>query len=153
MEMRPLIERSVTCQDNNLSLNLSKSKELIVQEAEEAEGTCPNPHRRDCSRESNRLSSLAATWSAMPPRGSLQILPLQHREPPDPLHHGLVQESLSQRQQGPPVHHWGHVHSHPGHLLEMVLEEVPQHHQGPHTPQPRVVHSLIVGQTGSEHEV
>jgi hypothetical protein len=34
-----------------------------------------------------------------------------------------------------------------------VPEEGPQHHQGPHTPQPRAVHTLTVGLTVSEHEV
>jgi hypothetical protein len=38
-------------------------------------------------------------------------------------------------------------------VLETVPEEVQQHNQGTHTPQPRTVHSLSARQTVSERDV
>ena len=75
------------------------------------------------------------------------------------LHHSLVRELLRPLSQGPPadgedgpVHHWDCAPTHPGHLLETVPEEGPQHRQGPHTPQSCAVDSLTKGETVLEHE-
>ncbi|KAM9559260.1 uncharacterized protein ACWYII_012624 [Salvelinus alpinus] len=71
----------------------------------------------------------------IPPWVLSKYYPLHYPEPPHQLHHGLVQELLRPRPQGPPassedspVHHWGRVPTHPGQILETVPEEVLQHH-------------------------
>ena len=82
----------------------------------------------------------------------LTILPLHRQECLDRLHRGLGREFLHPRPQGPPegveegqVQHWDRALIHSRHPLKTVPVEGPQHHQGPHTPQPRAVRSLTVG--------
>ena len=75
--------------------------------------------------------------------GSLQILPLHHRECPDRLHHGLLRKLLCLQPQGPPglgedaSVHPRHIPipTRLGHLLKTVPEEATQHHQETHTRQ------------------
>ncbi|KAI3352071.1 hypothetical protein L3Q82_020888 [Scortum barcoo] len=88
------------CQDNNLHLNVSKTKGADRGLQEEAErGTRPPLHQRDYGGESQQLQvPLGFTSAEETEHGlqdPLQLLQVTHREYPDWLHHRLVQHSCT----------------------------------------------------------
>ena len=141
------------CQDNNLSLNMIKTKEMIVD------------HRRKRTEHTPILIDGAAvvqvesfkflrvhitnklTWSKhtknsreecitkpIPPQETEKIwhgtsdpqkvLQMHHREHPDGLHHCLVWKLLGL--QGTTVYHWVQASCHLGPLYQAVSEEGPK---------------------------
>ncbi|KAI3376226.1 hypothetical protein L3Q82_016729, partial [Scortum barcoo] len=77
------------CQDNNLHLNISKTKELIVDfRRRQRKEPRPPLHQRDYGGESQQLQAAEAQHGL---KDTLQLLQVHHREDPDWLHH-LVQQ-------------------------------------------------------------
>ncbi|KAI3364956.1 hypothetical protein L3Q82_001120 [Scortum barcoo] len=78
-----------SAEDNNLHLNVSKTKELIVDFRKGAErGTRPPLHQRDYGGESQQLQAAEAQHGLKDTLQLLQVHP--SREDPDWLHHRLA---------------------------------------------------------------
>ena len=156
-EVRDLV---MWCQDNNLSLNVIKTKDMIVDYRKRRTEHAPILIDRAVVEQVEFLGvhiTNKLTWSKhtktvvkwarqrIPPQETekictgpqiLKVLQLHHRE-----HHCLVWQLLGLRPQGTtdgtynPVHHWGQASCHPGPLYQAVSEEDPKNCQGLQPPQ------------------
>ena len=96
---------SVWCQDNNLSLNVSKTKELNVDYRKRRAKQAPINIKRAVVEQVENFKFLGGPTTPFPPQATEKIgrdspdpqkvLQLHHREHPEPLHHNLIWQLLS----------------------------------------------------------
>ena len=143
-------------QNNNLSLNVTKTKELIVDYRKRRTEHAPILIDGAVVEQVEFFKFLGVhinnklEWSkhtktvvkrARKNLDHQKVLQLQHREHPDQLHHCLLRQLLCLRPQGTsegsayrPVHHWGKAACHPGTLHQAVSEEGAKNCQRPQPP-------------------
>ena len=70
----------VWCQENNLSLNVNKTKEMIMDFGKQQREHPPYPHRRESSREGGKLSSSVYHEQTEMVKCGEEQVPLQRQE-------------------------------------------------------------------------
>jgi hypothetical protein len=146
------------CNDSNLSLNVIKTKEMIVDYRKRTADYAPilidgaiveqvesfkflastsstNSHEEGTTKPIPPQETEKIWHGSSDPQKFLQLHPQEHPNP-NPLHHRLIWQLLSLRPQGTtegsaygPIHHQGQACCHPEPLYQAVSEEGPKNCQ------------------------
>ncbi len=149
------------CGTNNLSLNVEKTKEVVLDfRRRDFTDHPPTDHLQLNCGESAALNSWGYTSRRISPGPPTPChSPIDHWECADQLHHCLVRELQCCWPQDPPAdsEHGCKDHRcpspiHPGHFPCTMLQQNQQHREGPHPPLPQSLPAPTIRKTVPEHQ-